>query len=40
MPADLERNRDDHFKLANRWSSVLLLDEADVFKLKTTLEGS
>ena len=28
---DVERNMENHFKLAHRWGCVLLLDEADVF---------
>ncbi|KAL1862622.1 hypothetical protein Daus18300_008419 [Diaporthe australafricana] len=33
-PEDVERNMGKHFKLANRWGCVLLLDEADVFLAK------
>ncbi|EDN94389.1 hypothetical protein SS1G_10262 [Sclerotinia sclerotiorum 1980 UF-70] len=33
-PRELERNMDNHFKLANRWGCVLLLDEAGVFLAK------
>ncbi|TGO15084.1 hypothetical protein BTUL_0044g00230 [Botrytis tulipae] len=34
VPSDVERNMDNHFRLANRWGCVLLLDEADVFLAK------
>jgi SpoVK/Ycf46/Vps4 family AAA+-type ATPase len=30
-PTEVERNLEDHFKLAHRWNCVLLLDEADVY---------
>ncbi|KAI0844815.1 hypothetical protein F5Y00DRAFT_273573 [Daldinia vernicosa] len=33
-PEDVERNMENHFKLAHRWGCVLLLDEADVFLAK------
>lgn len=33
-PEDVERNMENHFKLAHKWSCVLLLDEADVFLAK------
>lgn len=33
-PEDVERNMGKHFRLANRWGCVLLLDEADVFLAK------
>ncbi|KAL9118847.1 MAG: hypothetical protein Q9187_004598 [Circinaria calcarea] len=34
MPGDVEKNMENHFKLAHRWGCVLLLDEADVFLAK------
>ncbi|THV49355.1 hypothetical protein BGAL_0199g00140 [Botrytis galanthina] len=37
VPSDVERNMDNHFRLANRWGCVLLLDEADVFLAKRDL---
>ncbi|KAI0381928.1 hypothetical protein F5Y04DRAFT_270592 [Hypomontagnella monticulosa] len=33
-PEDVERNMENHFKLAHKWGCVLLLDEADVFLAK------
>ncbi|KAK0707756.1 hypothetical protein B0H67DRAFT_321770 [Lasiosphaeris hirsuta] len=33
-PEDVEKNMENHFKLAHRWGCVLLLDEADVFLAK------
>lgn len=37
-PEDVERNMEKHFKLANRWGCVLLLDEADVFLAKRNVK--
>lgn len=37
-PEDVERNMGKHFKLANRWGCVLLLDEADVFLAKRNVK--
>lgn len=37
-PEDVERNMGKHFKLANRWGCVLLLDEADVFLSKRNVK--
>lgn len=34
MPAEVEENMEEHFKLAHKWGCVLLLDEADVFLAK------
>ncbi len=31
---DIEKNMNEHFRLANKWGCVLLLDEADVFLMK------
>ncbi|KAI1139707.1 hypothetical protein F5Y05DRAFT_330604 [Hypoxylon sp. FL0543] len=33
-PEQVERNMENHFKLAHKWGCVLLLDEADVFLAK------
>ncbi|KXX73455.1 ATPase family AAA domain-containing protein 3B [Madurella mycetomatis] len=33
-PTDVEKNMEQHFKLAHKWGCVLLLDEADVFLAK------
>ncbi|RSL39551.1 hypothetical protein CEP53_013974 [Fusarium sp. AF-6] len=33
-PEDVERNMENHFRLAHKWGCVLLLDEADVFLAK------
>lgn len=34
VPEDIERSLENHFRLANKWGCVLLLDEADVFMAK------
>ncbi|KAJ6035875.1 hypothetical protein N7540_000154 [Penicillium herquei] len=34
IPENVEKNMEEHFKLARRWGCVLLLDEADVFLAK------
>ncbi|PQE28829.1 aaa family atpase protein [Rutstroemia sp. NJR-2017a BBW] len=34
QPAEVEKNMDNHFRLAHKWGCVLLLDEADVFLAK------
>ncbi|KAL2214617.1 hypothetical protein CC79DRAFT_1264984 [Sarocladium strictum] len=34
MPGEVEKNMEEHFKLAHKWGCVLLLDEADVFLAK------
>ncbi|KAJ5690905.1 hypothetical protein N7462_005297 [Penicillium macrosclerotiorum] len=36
VPEAVEKNMEEHFKLARRWGCVLLLDEADVFLAKRT----
>ncbi|KAK1831939.1 aaa family atpase protein [Podospora conica] len=36
VPEAVEKNMEEHFKLAHRWGCVLLLDEADVFLAKRT----
>jgi hypothetical protein len=33
-PGEVEKNMDNHFRLAHKWGCVLLLDEADVFLAK------
>jgi hypothetical protein len=39
-PEDVERNMENHFRLAHNWSCVLLLDEADVFLAKRDVRQS
>ena len=34
VPDQVEKNMENHFKLAHKWGCVLLLDEADVFLAK------
>jgi ATP-dependent protease Clp ATPase subunit len=34
VPEKIERSLENHFRLANKWGCVLLLDEADVFMAK------
>lgn len=34
VPDDIESSLENHFRLANKWGCVLLLDEADVFMAK------
>jgi len=37
-PKDVEENLEFHFRLAQAWDCVLLLDEADVFLARRTVE--
>jgi len=37
-PKEVEENLEFHFQLAQAWDCVLLLDEADVFLARRTVE--